>query len=370
MEEAPQAPVTPAGVRDGDPDALAALVARRGSAVFAYCAAVCDPDTAVLAAAEAFARFRAAVAGADDPGALDPETLLVGATRHSAAAMARTAAPDHGRRRGLLRGHGGDPLCPQIPALLAARASDMLGPLDAEALEQHLAEHVACREIEAAFRRAERAYRSPPRGELDAGVHDTIVAALIDAAPVAGGIAAGGAPEAPAEHGVDTFAEEVATADELDLDAHEMLAGHDEVAAEDEDIVAGEDDETAVHEIDLDERAPEPTAEEADTGDWESPAREWHVVAAVPVPADEREGAGLHGESVAAGAAAPVGLPRSRREFHLPHPQWLEHGPVYGVLLPVAAITVAIIIILAIAGVFGGDGPAPDVVAPALIQLG
>ncbi|MBI5104987.1 MAG: hypothetical protein HZB46_08395, partial [Solirubrobacterales bacterium] len=64
-------PVTPTGVRDGEPAALAGLVARRGPAVLAFCREVCGPDHAPLAAAEAFARFRAAVHDAGDAGALD-----------------------------------------------------------------------------------------------------------------------------------------------------------------------------------------------------------------------------------------------------------------------------------------------------------
>ena len=55
------AAVTPEGVRAGDPAALAALVERRGAGVLAYAREVSDPSVAPLAAAEALARFRAAV---------------------------------------------------------------------------------------------------------------------------------------------------------------------------------------------------------------------------------------------------------------------------------------------------------------------
>ena len=64
--------VTPEGVRAGDPAALRALVDRRGPAVIAFCTQVCGRDAAPTAAAEAFARFRAAVRDAPDLSALDP----------------------------------------------------------------------------------------------------------------------------------------------------------------------------------------------------------------------------------------------------------------------------------------------------------
>ena len=77
--------MTPAGVRDGELDALQGLTAARGGAVLAYCRAVCGEELAPRAAAEAFARFRAAVCAAHDVSALEPEALLLGATRHAAA---------------------------------------------------------------------------------------------------------------------------------------------------------------------------------------------------------------------------------------------------------------------------------------------
>ena len=64
------------GVRDGDPDAVAALVQRRGAAVLAYCDEVAAPGEAVDAAAEAFGSFRASVADADDVRSVDPEGQL------------------------------------------------------------------------------------------------------------------------------------------------------------------------------------------------------------------------------------------------------------------------------------------------------
>ncbi|HWH93698.1 MAG TPA: hypothetical protein VNT03_07550, partial [Baekduia sp.] len=85
MEGSSEKGVTPEGVRAGDRAALQSLVDRRGPAVVAFCTQVCGPLAADRAAAEAFARFRAAVRDTPDISAIDPEALLRGATRHAAA---------------------------------------------------------------------------------------------------------------------------------------------------------------------------------------------------------------------------------------------------------------------------------------------
>src|SRR3954466_7046577 len=82
MEATPNAAaVTPQGVRDGDPAVLRALIARRGPAVLAFCAEILGPVEAPRAAAEALARFRAAVFATPDLSTLDPDALLRGAAR-------------------------------------------------------------------------------------------------------------------------------------------------------------------------------------------------------------------------------------------------------------------------------------------------
>lgn len=353
MEGPTQAAVTPAGVRDGSPAALTGLVARRGTAVLAFCEAVCDPADAPLAAAEAFARFRGAVAAADDPGGLHPEVLLLGATRHAAAALARHAVPTSGVRSRLGRGRDRVPLCPQVPALLAARADDMLGPTDLDMLAQHLDRDPACREIEAAFRRAERAYRSPPDRRLPGEVEHAILVALVGAAPMADAdVEALLGPQAPALPDVTEpwdddeeweFADDNVVAPPAD-EASPAIVAEAEPAAEPEPVTEPEP-LLAPEPVAEPEPEPEPAAvaapppvHDAVTGEWPLPARS--------------------------------GLPRTRRTLHLPHPDLAAHGPVYGLVLPAAAIVVAIIIILAVAGVFGGDAPAPNVVTPASLYVG
>src|SRR2546423_15579462 len=88
------AAVTARGVRDGDRAALATLVERRGAAVLAFCDHLAAPGRALEAAGEAFAEFRRDVRAAEDPRTLDPELLLLNATRRAAATRApRPEAP-------------------------------------------------------------------------------------------------------------------------------------------------------------------------------------------------------------------------------------------------------------------------------------
>jgi len=188
MASSLQAAVTPAGIRDGDPAALAALVERRANAVLAYCEAVCPPAAAELAAAEAFARFRAAVAAAEDPRALDPETLLRAAARHAAAAMTVPPAlpPSAGGLRSKLgagRGSASE-TCALIPDLLAARAEGLLGAADQERLARHLERHAACRALAGAVDLAEAAYASPLPRTVPIGALTEIMLALAAAAPI------------------------------------------------------------------------------------------------------------------------------------------------------------------------------------------
>ena len=174
--------VTPEGVRAGDPAALAALCERRGGAVLAYCREVCSPEDAPLAAAEALARFRAAVWAAGDAADLEPERLLLSATRHAAAARARASVEAGGARRILGRGH--TDTCARMPGLIAARAESLLGSADLDRLSRHLDRCAACRATEAAFRRAERAYLATAHAPLDSPTTALLLAALAEAAPV------------------------------------------------------------------------------------------------------------------------------------------------------------------------------------------
>jgi hypothetical protein len=175
MEGSSDRGVTPEGVRAGDRAALQALVDRRGPAVVAFCAQVCGPQNADRAAAEAFARFRAAVRDAPDMSGLDPEALLRGATRHAAASMARqpSGPPPHGRLRSR-----GTQTCEHVPTMLAARANGALGAADLERIGRHLDRCERCDALAEIFRRAELAYQDPPVDTLGTDTSSVLLEAL------------------------------------------------------------------------------------------------------------------------------------------------------------------------------------------------
>jgi hypothetical protein len=170
-------------VRDGDHDALAGLCARRGPAVLAYCQRVAGEEQAVAVAAEAFRRFRAAVVAADDLTGLNPEALLISATREAAVSrIPRPADQPQALRFAPRRPATG--WCGDTPALLAARANRRISTIDRARLEQHLLGCPACRAPLARFEAAERVYRDPPDEPLPLPASAAIMAALAAAAPV------------------------------------------------------------------------------------------------------------------------------------------------------------------------------------------
>jgi hypothetical protein len=179
--------VSARGVLDGDPTALAGLCDLRGPAVVAYCDAVCGPAAAVDAAAAAFASFRATAAGATHPLAINPEALLLAKAREAAAAHAPD--PSGGSPR------PDDPLCPDVPRLLARAAQGALAPAERHHLRRHLARCVPCRSAQNAQREAERAYARPPSPTLPPITRQAVIAALRHAIPPA---APPAAPPTPA----------------------------------------------------------------------------------------------------------------------------------------------------------------------------
>ncbi|MGI8803966.1 MAG: zf-HC2 domain-containing protein [Solirubrobacteraceae bacterium] len=163
---------------DGEPASLAALCDLRGPAVIAYCEAVCGREPSVEAAAAAFAGFRSTAVHATRPLALNPDALLLAKAREAAAERAED--PSGGFPR------PDDPLCPQVPRLLAGAAEETLSPAERHHLRHHLARCVACRGAQNAQRQAERDYLYPPVRFLDPIARQAIIAALRHAAPVAG----------------------------------------------------------------------------------------------------------------------------------------------------------------------------------------
>ncbi|WP_354702361.1 hypothetical protein DSM112329_02718 [Paraconexibacter sp. AEG42_29] len=406
MDGSPQAAVTPEGVRDGDPAVLAALVARRGPAVLAFCDAVCEPDVLSHAIAEAFARFRALVATVSDLGDSDPDAFLLGATRHAAASMARVPNDSRGVFRVLGRGASPETYA-AVPGLLAARADSMLGADDLERLSRLLEKSAAAREVEAAFRRAERGYRSPPARPIGPERTAHVIAAMQAAAPIAEPFATQLAEQAPAalpdpesssaghaaapgasSAGPDTGAADrddgepasdarvpssLTPADAPDAGAtalHPVVPAspepepeqdlHEPYEDEDEYDDALADDEPGLPEddapLDEDRHAVivppgDPVLAELEAGGVpvESPTRVYRARRGLPrvsLPSGGGRSIPRRAEEVAtadAGAAA-------------------DHGPVYRLLLPAVAILIAVLVMLAIAGVFGGGDPAPAMV--------
>lgn len=195
--------VTPAGIRAGEPDSLAGLVELRGSAVRAYAGAVAEPEAALEAAAEAMASFRAHVAQATDVSGVDPDALLLRASRESSAVRAPRPAESGATLRRLAR--RGDSPCELAPQLLAARANRELSHEDAVRLDRHMAACPACRALRERFRTAENLYVEAAGKPLVEREAHALLAALAAAAPLAEGTPESIADEALALLPADTL---------------------------------------------------------------------------------------------------------------------------------------------------------------------
>jgi hypothetical protein len=343
----PAAAVTPAGVRDGDPAALAGLCAARGPSVLAYCRQLVGDTDAAEAAADAFARFRATVVAAGALSDLNPEAVLVKATREAAASRA---------------GRGSEGTCAELPQLLAARANKTISDADGERLEEHLESCWACRAPVARFKAAERAYGDPPDRTIEPAVTALIVAALAAAAPSRGA--------EPAPNGAATRA---------------SAAGESEAAGEREAAGTGDGHTTKYRMLgtiggdsgDTDGPPAKPAgplvppgpvasilallglkgigmpkpggARTARLGRTRGPARE---------PLAGRVGTGI--PRPRAGQPAGPPLQRSSRGRARP-PLRLS------IVLPIGLVLIALLVALSVSGVFGGSDPAssPSVAVPA-----
>lgn len=194
--------VTPAGIRAGEPEALAGLVQLRGSAVWAYAGAVAEPEAALDAAAEAIARFRAHVVQADDLRDVNPDSVLLRAVRESSAARAPRRRGSGARLRRL--GHRGASVCELAPRLLAARANRELSHEDAVRLDRHLASCPGCRDLRENFRTAETVYAEAADTSLPEADARALLLALARAGPLAGGVSDSTAQDALALLYADT----------------------------------------------------------------------------------------------------------------------------------------------------------------------
>ena len=365
MEGSSNAPgVTPEGVRAGDRAALQALVDRRGPAVVAFCTQVCGPQAAERAAAEAFARFRAAVRDAHTLSGLDPEALLRGATRHAAASMARqpSGPPPHGRLRSR-----GTQNCEHVPTMLAARANGALGDADVERLGRHLERCERCNALAEIFHRAEMAYQDPAIETLGSDTTTVLVAALESVSERGVGTAPAPAHDVPAGVAMDgAFGHLPDLEDEVPIEVVPAVVEPEAVEAaaavvEPEavaDLVEVEHVDDPVAELDPEALAAEPLPED------EPPVPEGPVFYATAehdavdlgetVEWDEIPDAPGEHEGVVAGpaAAAPL-LEGGHTRRSRPRP--------LAVALPVLLVAACIAGALALAGVFGGNDPTPPV---------
>jgi len=375
------AAVTPSGVRDGDPAALAGLCAVRGPSVVAYCRHVAGDADAGPAAADAFASFRAAVVATDDLADLNPEALLIGATRSAAARHAPRAPVG---------------ICAVVPLLLAGRAEKAIRTADRAMLDEHLEGCWNCRAPVARFEAAERAYRDPPDPVMDPAVVAAILAALAAAAPAGGAshpghAANGAAPPEPAQQSepadgpaadggvalpattVDQPTTEFQAPDVLDPDPVAAQVAANGAAqpgrpAQRSGLVPSLLGSLSLRpsgELTLPPRVDEPEpASELILEAVERPARaRGRGATGARIP---RAGRGVPAGKAKAAASPVLTLPDARGAARGARTRRSRSGMRLPILLPVVVVLLAVLVALFVSGVFGGDDPAssPRVAVP------
>jgi hypothetical protein len=378
MEGSSDKGVTPEGVRAGDRAALAALVERRGPAVIAFCTQVCGPRAADRAAAEAFARFRAAVRDAPDLGILQPEALLRGATRHAAASMARqpSGPPPHGKLRSR-----GTQTCQHVPTMLAARANGALGPADLERLARHLERCERCDALAEIFRRAELAYQDPAVDTLGTDTSSVLIEALEAVSEHGHGIAPAPSGDAPAGETLDGAFPRLPDLDDevpIVVAVPAPAAAEADAEALDADAIAVEHVDAPADDLDPAALAAEPlpdappAATEADLAELDEAGDDLDDGATTEWGDDDLDLAGLsddHAPVLEGAADAPLLTGGHTRRTGAPRPLVL--------LLPVLLVVVLAAGAAALAGFFDGDNgaatvskpPAPQVQAPVTTPL-
>lgn len=146
--------------------------------MFAYCEQVAAPGNAMIAAAEAFAEFRASVI--DRKGRLtaaDAERLLRSTTCRVAAHHGVNAAAARASR---LAREG----CTGHESQLIDYAEDTLAEIESEDFADHLAKCRHCADAVRRLQAGRRAFERPPRAALPSRVVEQLLEALITAAPI------------------------------------------------------------------------------------------------------------------------------------------------------------------------------------------
>lgn len=401
---AKRAPVTPAGVRDGDPEVLEALCQRRGPAVLAYCEHVCAPGQAGAAAAAAFAHFRAQVASAPRPAAVDAERLLLTGTRHAAAARAPrpVAATGLARRLGRRRPARA---CMLVPDLLVAHAEGRLSEADQRRLSSHLGRCTTCHAARRRFAAAHDAYLDPPADEVPEPVARAIVSALAAAAPVSAPVSAPTPTPAPVvaqrggkqqRSGADSESlappepgavDEVVVTDarpDADAEAPDPEGPAPAAPAPDPQPARAERRDAAGRAGGRDRRTPATARDGGDrSADGPRPRRQASSHRPAVETDVDRYGLG-HPEQADYLTGMPAelypGIAPLPHPSHHPRPRHhrreavatRRHGPAWGIVVPSVVLTAALLAVLAVAGVFSGSShhaavvsaPLPSTVLP------
>lgn len=169
--------ITKDKIRDGDPATLAALCDRRGPAVLAYCEQVAARGHATDAAADTFARLRISVVAPDGSLRMEGDALL----RH----IVRRAAAWYGSNA--MAARNGAPvseICAAQELVLVSYVENAMPQAARVGVDEHLGRCDGCRAALRRLEAAERAFERPPRAPLPAGVVETLLRALLTAAPV------------------------------------------------------------------------------------------------------------------------------------------------------------------------------------------
>jgi hypothetical protein len=259
-------------------------------------------------------------------------------TRRAAADRAPTppAAP-----RRLAAKRGGRSPCELISELLVARMEDRLTPADRDRLARHIDRCEACRATAQRFRSAELAYRDPPEQALPEQVAGEIMRALVEAVPVAS--SNGSAPAsngALSEAPVEEVQQPPAAPEEEYVDDYHLHAPE-----EPDDPDDSERQTVIVH-----------------PGAYDAERRA--EVAAEPVaepPASETTG--LLGPLTSGGRE----LPRRHRQRVAPA-DGRHTGFGWRLGLPAVVVLGALVVALAVAGVFNAGGRSGSPARPAVVS--
>lgn len=169
--------ITQEKLREGDPVALAALCARRGPAVLAYCEQVAGRERALIAACDAFAWFRVAVSGPGEVKAREAEVLLRSMTRRAATAGGVRTVARH--ELGALNG-----ACADCETRLVYYVEDGVSDEERRQIAAHMAGCEPCVEALERLHAGEDAYDRPPAASLAGPAAVAVIEELIAASPV------------------------------------------------------------------------------------------------------------------------------------------------------------------------------------------